>query len=212
MALGNYTGFRATHVDAVKFGTTAWTEANMSSTTSTLSSTFTTNNATPIIDLVGAPDTVNPTKSYAFAKDFSESGNEISTSEENLLGTNTAGSQNQELTSDPASKISMEFTLVYRNPVPGLLFSSATKCCLIQFDNDESASTGKMNFAYNNIVVTHVGSLTRNSDGLMEQKVKFECTGGGNAGSAITVSQTTPTVTYTKVRYGLDKAEEIRTA
>lgn len=212
MSLGNYTAFRAKHVDGISFGGTAWSEADMSGTSSALDTSFETNNATKIINLVGAADTNNPTKSYAFAKDFTESGNERSSAEEALLGEDAQGSQNTEITYGNNSKVDVEFTCVYRNPEVTGIFNDSTKCCLIQMDNGESATTGVLNIAYNNIVMTHVGSTSRNADGLMEQKVKFSCR-GGFAGTAISVSQSSPTTeTWKKYRVGLDKAEEIRTA
>jgi hypothetical protein len=185
----------------------------MDSTTIALDTSYATNNSSNLINLAAGSsvDAVNPTATACWAKDFSESGNERSTSEENLLGSDSTGSQCQELSADTISKITVEFTLIYRNPVPNVLFNDATKACLITMDNSESASTGVLNIAYNNIVVTHVGSLTRNADGFMEQKVKFECR-GGQAGSAITVTQSSPAESWSRYRLGQDKAEEIRTA
>jgi hypothetical protein len=213
MARGNYTPFRAKHVDSIEFGSTAWSETDMDSTTIALDTSYATNNSSNLINLAAGSsvDAVNPTATACWAKDFSESGNERSTSEENLLGSDSTGSQCQELSADTISKITVEFTLIYRNPVPNVLFNDATKACLITMDNSESASTGVLNIAYNNIVVTHVGSLTRNADGFMEQKVKFECR-GGQAGSAITVTQSSPAESWSRYRLGQDKAEEIRTA
>jgi hypothetical protein len=183
MARGNYTPFRAKHVDSIEFGSTAWSETDMDSTTIALDTSYATNNSSNLINLAAGSsvDAVNPTATACWAKDFSESGNERSTSEENLLGSDSTGSQCQELSADTISKITVEFTLIYRN------------------------------IAYNNIVVTHVGSLTRNADGFMEQKVKFECR-GGQAGSAITVTQSSPAESWSRYRLGQDKAEEIRTA
>ena len=60
-AIGNYTPFRAKHIECVKFGSTAWTTAKKDSTTSALDTTFATNNATALLDLVGDADTANPT-------------------------------------------------------------------------------------------------------------------------------------------------------
>jgi hypothetical protein len=213
MSRANYTPFRAKHVSSIKFGSTAWTEANMSSTALALDTTFTTNNATALANLTGgtALDSVNPTKTACWAKDFSESGNERSTSEEDLLGADPQGSQCQELSADNVSKITVEFTLIYRNTVPAGLFSDSTKACLIEMDNSESTTTGQLNLAYNNIIVTHAGGLTRNADGFMEQKVKFDCR-GGMAGSAISVDQSSPAEEWSRIRLGMDKAEEIRTA
>ena len=211
MTRGNYTPFRAKHVDSIKFGGTAWTEANMISTTLALDTTFATNNATPQADFAAGAslDSVNPTKTACWAKDFTESGNERSTSEENLLGADAQGSQCQELSADTVSKITVDFTLIYRNTVPASLFSDSTKACLITMDNSESETTGVLNLAYNNIIVTHAGSLTRNADGFMEQKVKFECR-GGMAGAPIAVTQASPAETWSRIRLGTDKAEEIR--
>jgi hypothetical protein len=213
MTRGNFTPFKAKHVESIKFGGTAWTNANMTSTTIALDTSFATNNTSILADLAAGSsvDAVNPTKTACWAKDFSESGNERATSEENFLGADSTGSQCQELSSDTISKITVEFTLVYRNTVPSTLFSDSTKACLIEMDNAESSTTGQLNIGYNNIIVTHAGSLVRNSDGFMEQKVKFECR-GGMAGTAITVTQTSPTESWSRIRLGMDKAEEIRTA
>ena len=211
ISLGNFTVFRAKHVDSIKFGGTAWTEAQMSGTASALDTYFATQNATILLDLVGSPDTVNPTKSYAFGKDFSITGNERSTSEENLLGSDSTGSQNAELNVDPNSLLSVECTIVYRNTSPLAIFNDSTKACLIEMDNSESSTTGQLNFGFNNVKVNHVGSQTMNPDGMMEQKVKFSCR-GGTSGAAITVNQSSPAETWTKIRAGLDYAEEIRTA
>jgi hypothetical protein len=130
---GNYTPFRAKHVDSIKFGSTAWTDANMSSTTISLDTSYATNNASDLINLASGDtvDTANPTKTACWAKDFSESGNERSTSEENLLGSDSQGSQCQELSADTISKITVEFTLIYRNTVPSSIFNDSTKACLI---------------------------------------------------------------------------------
>lgn len=211
MTRANYTPFRAKHVKSIKFGGTAFTDVQMSSTTASLDTSFASNNATPLANLAAGAsvDAVNPTKTACWAKDFSETGNERSTSEENLLGADGQGSQCQELSADTISKITVEFTLIYRNPVISGLFSDSTKACLIEMDNSESSTTGVLNLAYNNIIVTHAGSLTRNADGFMEQKVKFECR-GGMAGSPITVTVASPASTYYRQRLGMDKAEEIR--
>ena len=185
----------------------------MDSTTIALDTAFATNNSSILLDMAAGSsvDALNPTATACWAKDFSESGNERSTSEENLLGADSQGSQCQELSADTISKITVEFTLVYRNPVPNVLFNDATKACLIEMDNSESTTSGVLNLAYNNIIVTHVGSLQRNADGLMEQKVKFECR-GGQSGSQISVTQTSPSESWARYRLGTDKAEEIRTA
>lgn len=185
----------------------------MTSTTLALDTTFATNNSSILADFAAGStvDSENPTKTACFAKDFSESGNEKSTSEENLLGADSTGSQCQELSADTVSKITVEFTLIYRNTTPASIFNDSTKACLIEMDNSESTATGVLNLAYNNIIVTHAGSLQRNADGFMEQKVKFECR-GGTAGSAISVTQASPAESWSRIRLGMDKAEEIRTA
>jgi len=211
MAIGNYKPFRAKHIECVKFGDTAWSESDMTSTTIALDTSFATNNASPLLDLVGDTDTANPTISYAFAKDFSTSGNERSINEDDLLGADSTGSQNKEVSTGANSRVDVEFTCVYRNPMPLSIFNDTTQCCLITMDNSESASTGVVNIAFNNIVMTKVGDLQRNSDGLMEQKVKFTCR-GGTSGSAIDVTQSTPSETWVRYRAGLDYAEEVRTA
>jgi hypothetical protein len=213
MARGNYTPFRAKHVESIKFGATAWDEDDLTSTTIALDTSFATNNASILADFAAGStvDSLNPTKTACFAKDFSESGNEKSTSEENLLGSDSTGSQCQELSADTVSKITVEFTLVYRNTTPASIFNDSTKACLIEMDNAESTTTGQLNLAYNNIVVTHAGGLTRNSDGFMEQKVKFECR-GGTSGSAIEVDQDSPAEEWSRIRLGIDKSEEIRAA
>jgi len=213
MARGNYTPFRAKHVDSIKFGSTAWTDADMDSTTFPLDTAFATNNATSLIDLASGDsvDTESPTHTACWAKDFSTNGNERSTSEDNLLGSDSQGSQCQELSADTVSKQSVEFTLIYRNINPMALFNDSTKCCLIEMDNSESAVSGILNLAFNNIFVTHVGSLTRNADGFMEQKVKFDIR-GGMAGTQIDVTQTSPSEAWAKIRVGQDYVEEIRTA
>jgi hypothetical protein len=89
------------------------------------------------------------------------------------------------------------------------LLKSSVKSCLVELDNGESATTGKTNFAFNNVVVEHVGSITRNADGLMEQVVRFSVR-GGLAGSDVTV--TSGATTWIKVPIGPDHAVEDRTA
>ena len=211
MARGNYTPFRAKHVDSIQFGDTAWSETDMDSTTLALDTTFATNNATPLLDLAAGDnlDAVSPTKTACWAKDFTTSGNERSTSEENLLGSDAQGSQCQELSADTVSKHTFEATLIYRNNVPLSVFNDSTKSCLITMDNSESSGTGVLNIAFNNIIVTAAGSLTRNADGFMEQKIKFEIR-GGLSGAAISVTQTVPSETWSRIRNGQDYAEEIR--
>lgn len=208
MTAGNYTTFKAKHVDGILFGSTAWTEANFTSTTQCLNTSFVANNATPLLDLVGATDTNNPVKSYAFGKDFTESGNERSISDEPLLGVDSYGSQNMEISDEAPSSISVETTIVYRNPIPTSIFNDNTKCCFVKMDNSESTSAGVLYLAYNNIIMTHVGGLTRNANGNMEQKVKFSCRGGTAATSSISVTDTAKT--YYRIRVGRDKVEEIR--
>jgi hypothetical protein len=206
MALGNYTAFRAKHVTGIEFGSTALTETAMDAVDTGLAEAYLAANASNLVDLTGDADTENPTQSYAFAKDFSTSGNERSSSEEALLGADSSGAQNTELIYGNNSKIDVEFTCVYRNPQVTAIFNDSTKCCLITLDNEESSGTGQLKLLFNNIVMTHVGSLTRNSDGLMEQKVKFSIR-GGFAGSEI--SCTDGDNTYSRFRVGPDYAEEI---
>jgi len=210
MALGNYTSFRAKDVTAVKFGQTAVPAADMESPTLSFANAMASSNpsASILIDLVGSADTENPTKSYAFAKDFTMSGNERGSSEEGLLGADGSGSQNTEITYSNNSKIDVEFTCVYRGPQVTSIFNDSTNACLITMDNSESSTTGELSFLFTNVVMTHVGGLTRNSDGLMEQKVKFSVR-GGFASSAYTVTDTN---TYIKYLIGPDYGEEIRTA
>lgn len=209
--IGNFTTFRAKHVTGIKFGSTAWSDASLASTTIALDTSFATNNATPLIDLTGTADTNNPTTSYAFARDFSTSGNEISSTDEAFLGADAQGSQNSEIAYGAASAMDVEMTVVYRNPKVSGIFASTTVACLVTMDNDESSTTGFLNIAFNNVVMLHVGSLTRNSDGLMEQKVKFRVR-GGTAGSEITCTQSSPAETWKRYRLGSDYAEEVRTA
>lgn len=209
MALGNYTPFQAKHVTAIQFGSTALPSQDMDSTATSLPNAFDdNNNSIPLIDLTGSADTNNPTKSHAFAKDFTTSGNERTSSEEALLGADSSGSQNTEIMYGGVSKITVEFTCVYRNSLVTGIFNDSTKCCIIQLDNSESSTTGELSLLFNNIVMDHVGSLTRNADGLMEQKVKFSCR-GGFAGSQVSVTDTN---SFVKYRVGPDYAEEIRTA
>jgi len=210
MALGNYTVFRAKHVDTFKFGGTALTEAQMAYTTATLDATWVTAHpAGAQLDIVGDADTENPTISAAFAKDFNVTGNERATTEENLLGADTSGSQNQETSVDPNSRFTVEATIVYRNNMPISIFNDSTKSCIIKMDNSESSTTGQMSVLFNDITIEHVGSMTRNSDGILEQKIKFSCT-GGTSGSAIVVSYSAQT--WGRYRMGTNYAEEIRSA
>lgn len=210
MVLGNYSVFYAKNVKTFKFGTSGLSTTQMGSTGASLQGSYYVNNTTSVIDLVGDPDTSNPTASYAFAKDFNISGNETATSEENLLGDDLAtGSQNQEISIDPNSLMTCESTLVYRNVLPATIFQPSVKSCMIELDNGESSTTGKLTFLFNNIKVTHVGSITRNAEGIMEQKVKFVLRGGNGTGS---ISVTSGATTWVRARMGPDWAEEIRTA
>lgn len=213
MVRKNFTPFRAKHIGAIKFGDTAWTETNMDSTTIALDTSFATNNATALADLAAGStfDTEEVTKTACWVKSYNESGNERSTSEENLLGADSTGSQCQELSADTVSKRTVTMTLLYRNPTPVSLLNDSTKCCLITMDNSESSSSGEANFAYNNIIMTHVGGLQRNADGFMEQTVKFEIR-GGLTDDPISVVQTSPSESWERYRVGLDYAEEIRIA
>lgn len=210
MTAANYSVFRPKHVDAIKFGSTNWSAADFASTTTALDTSFGTNNATVLLDVVGALDSNNPVKSAAFAKDITYSGNERTTSEENLLGADTNGTQNQEIGIGPTSLQVVELTLVYRNNIPFSIFNDTTKCCLMSLDNSEGTTSGIANFAFNNITVLHVGSVAVKADGLMEQKIKFSHK-GGTTGSAITVTQAAPSETWHRVNGG-DYSEEVRTS
>ena len=213
MVQKNVTIFRAKQVDSFKFGSTAWTEAQMASTTNALDTTFATNNATALLDLVGEASvgTANPGDSAPFAKNFSITGNELTVSEDNLLGSNSVGAQNQEISENPASLFQCECVLVYRNNRPLSIFNKNTKAALVEMDNSESTTTGQLNIGMNNIRVIHVGSLQRNAEGNMEQTLRFSFR-GGESGTPITVTQSAPEETWDKVRAGVDYAEECRTA
>lgn len=208
-AIGNYTIFLPKHVEGIEFGSTAWSETDMDSTSVSLDESYATNNASNLIDLAGTADTENPTKSYAFAKDITCSGNERNVSSEGLLGSLDGVSQNTEKITDFNSIQTVEMTVVYRNPQVTAIFNDSTKACLMTMDNSESSMTGTVHFAFNNITVTHVGSLSRGNTGMMEQKIKFGVR-GGLAGSLITCTDTP--LTYARYRVGLDYAEEILTA
>ena len=169
---------------------------------------FDTNNASPLIDLVGQQDSNNPVKSEAWCKEINITGNERTITEEDLLGEDASGAQNKEVIGGSVSRLTCEATLVYRNNVPLSIFNDTTKAALIEMDNSESASTGKINIACNNITIMHVGSLRQAPDGLMEQRLTFTFA-GGTTGSVISVS--TGTEDWSKVRGG-DYAEEVRTA
>lgn len=211
MVLGNYKIFLPKHVTGIKFGSTIWSDTQMTTTATALDTSFATNNATALIDLAGTADTNNPTKSYAFAKDINTSGNERGSNAEGLLGSLDGVSQNTEIITEFTSPTTVEATVVYRNPQVTAIFNDSTKCCLMTMDNSESATTGVVNLAFNNIVVNHVGSLSRGNTGMMEQKVKFTCR-GGLAAAVKTISQGTPAETWARINVGLDYAEEVRTA
>jgi hypothetical protein len=213
MARGAFSPFRAKHVILVQAGDTAWSEDDMNSTDEALDTSFNTNNSTPLIDLAGAAnlDSATPTTTACWIKNYSESGNERSTSEENLVGVDGTGSQCQELSADTVSKRTVSFTMIYRNNVPVSIFNDTTKCFLISMDNGESSTTGEVNFAYNNVIMTHVGSLSRNAEGFLEQQLKFEIR-GGLADDEISVSQPSPDEDWSRIRVGPDYAEEVRIA
>lgn len=208
MAASNYSVFRPDDVDSIKFGGTAWTSADFSSTGTALDTSFTENNGTALLDLSGDRDGESPVKSEAFAKDITFSGNERSISAEDLLGADTNGTQNQEVSISPASLQTVELTIVYRNNTPLSIFNENTKCCLMELDNSESSGTGVLNIACNNITVLHVGSLALKPDGMMEQKVKFSHK-GGTTGSAVSVTQISPSETWSRITGG-DYSEEVR--
>ena len=207
MVVGNFTPFRAKHVTAIQFGATAMTDTHMTGVTTALSTIFADINGSGIVDLTGSADAFNPTRSYAFAKDFTTSGNERSSSEEALLGADSSGSQNTEITYGNNSKMDVEFTCVYRNPEVTGIFNDSTRSCMITVDNSESSTTGQLTMMFDNVVMTQAGALTRNSDGLMEQKVKFSVR-GGFASAVVSVASNT----YVKYNIGPDYAEEIRIA
>ncbi len=209
MALGNYTIFLPKHVTGIQFGSTAWSETDMDSTSVSLDASYGVNNASDLINLSSTADTENPTIKYAFAKDITTSGNERNTSAEGLLGSLDGVTQNTEKIVDFNTLMIVEMTVVYRNPQVTAIFNDSTKACLMSMDNSESATTGVLHLAFNNIHVVHVGSLSRGNTGMMEQKVKFSIR-GGLAGSAITC--TDAPLTYKRYRVGLDYAEEILTA
>lgn len=208
MAATNYTVFRAKHVQSIQFGGTAWSTTDWSSTTTAIDTSFDTKNGTILLDLVGTRDTNSPVKSEAFAKDITLSGNERSTSKDDLLGADSYDSQNQEVGTEAPSLLQVTCTLIYRNNMPFSIFNDSTKCCLMEMDNSEGTTSGIVNFGFNNIVVLKVGDLTRNSDGLMQQTLTFSLK-GGTTGGAIAVSQTTPAETWSKI-IGGDYAEEVR--
>lgn len=208
MAASNYTIITADDIESFKFGDTAWTESDFLSTANALDTTFATNNGTPLMDAVGSLDANSPVESAAWVKDISFSGNERNITEEDLLGKDTSGAQNKEIVGGSVSRITCELTMVYRNNVPLSLFRENTRCALMTIDNEESASTGKMNFAMNNILVESVGQLKQGASGAMEQRFKFTFK-GGTVGAPISVTQTAPSETWSKVAGG-DYAEEVR--
>ena len=219
-----HTIFRPTTVDSIKFGGTDFSSGDYTSTTVALDTAFATNNpGTPEsgsattagivrLDLVGAQANTSGTASAAysesFAKEITFSGNERSTSADNLLGADSDGTQNQEVTISPTTLVSCEMTIVYRNPVPSSIFNDDTKCCLMVMDNSESDTSGVLNIGCRTITVLHVGGLTLTPEGMMEQKVKFSFK-GGTTGDSIVVS--TGSETWYKVKGG-SYVEEIRTA
>lgn len=210
----NSSVYRATHLDSVKFGGTAWTSAQFASNTLPLDSSFAIQNPTDLLDVVGVVnENQNPTDSAPFAKEISFSGNERSTSSENLLGADAQGTQNQESNVGPASLQEVTMTLVYRNNQPLGLFNDSTKSCLIQMNNNESvigtASTGLMNIAFNNITMLSAGSLSFTADNMAEQTIKFSHK-AGTTGTALTVNGTAVAETWVKIKGG-DYAEEVRT-
>ena len=53
MAATNYSVFKATHISSFKVGGTAWSTADFASTSTALDTSFTTNNATALANLIG---------------------------------------------------------------------------------------------------------------------------------------------------------------
>jgi len=208
MTATNYTIFRPKHVDGIKFGDTAWSTADFSSAAAALDTVFTANNASPLFDAVGTRDANDPVQSEAFAKNITFSGNERSTTENNLLGSDANGTQNQEIDISATSLQEVTLTLVYRNNVPFSIFNDTTTCCIMEVDNSEGATSGIANFGFNNITMLSVGSLTMNEDGMMEQTLKFSHK-GGTTGSVIAVTQASGSEAWSKV-VGGDYAEEVR--
>lgn len=208
MAATNYSIFKGQQIESFKMGSTAWSAADYSSTTNALDTTFASNNATPIIDLVGDVDDNSPVESEAWVKQITFSGNERTVDEEDLVGTDTNGSQNKEVIGGAVSKIRCEVTMVYRNNVPFSAFNDTTKCALLVLDNDETSGTGVLNIAMNNITMVHVGSLDVGPTGAMQQRLIFDFV-GGISGSPISVTQASPSETWSKV-VGGDYAEEVR--
>lgn len=205
-AASNYTSFKGSQVASFKVGGTAFSAADYASTTVALDTSFASNNATILIDLVGSRDANSPVKSEAFAKDITHSGNERNIIEEDLLGSDSNSTQNKEIIGSNVSMLQVEATLVYRNNVPLSIFNDSTKCALIEIDNNETSTTGRVNRAYNNIIMKKVGDETLTSDGLSEQKVVFTLK-AGTTGSPIAVS--TGSETWSKV-VGGNYAEEVQ--
>jgi len=204
----NYSVYRPKHAQAVKFGSTQWSTAQFASTSQALDTSYAANNATTLFDAVGITGTSSPVTIAPFAKEITFSGNERSTTEENLIGADGNGTQNQEIGINPTSLQVVEMTLVYRNNVPLSIFNDTTKCCLMQFDNDEGSTSGLLNIGCNNITVLHVGSVKLGSSGLMEQKIKFTFK-GGTTGTVITV--TDGSESWKRINGG-DYSEEVRIA
>ena len=210
MAAGNFSIFKATDIDSFKFGDTAWSETDMASTTISLNESFDTNNASPLLDVIGAVGSDDPVKSEAWAKEVSITGNERNITEEDFLGKDPSGAQNKEVVGGSVSRLTAEVTMAYRNNVPLSIFNDLTKSAIITADNGESADTGRLNYACNNITITKVGDIKMTKDGLWEQKLMFTF-GGGTTGPPITVTQVAPAESWSKVRGG-DNAEEVLVA
>lgn len=210
MAATNFTVYRGKDIEAFKFGSVAWSEAEFDGTSNALDTVFETNNpgTATLIDLVGDRDANTPVEAEAWVKEIRESGGERQVDEEPLCGTDTNGAQNKEVEGSSVSKIDVEVTAVYRNNVPLRLFSDSTKCAILELDNSEGTTSGLVNVGYNNIIVTQVGALEVGPNGLMMQKIKFSCD-KGLADTTIAVSQAAPSETWSKVRAG-EYAEEVR--
>ena len=206
----NFTVFRPKQVTGIKFGSTDFTTDSFTSTTTALDTDFTTKNATALLDLTGAraTNTSTPVIAEAFAKDITFSGNERSVTEENLLGSDTGGAQNQETVVEPASLVEVEMTIVYRNNIPLSIYNDTTVCCLMTVDNNETATAGVLNLAFRTITILKVGDISLSPEGIMEQKVKFSCKGGTTAAG---ISVDDGSDVWYKI-YGGDYAEEIQMA
>ena len=208
MAATNFSIISADDINSFQFGATPWSSSDFLSTSNALDTTFATNNANPLLNAIGVLDANSPVQSAPFVKDISFSGNEVNITDEDLLGKDASGAQNKEVVAGAVSRIMCELTMVYRNNVPMSIFNSGTKCALLTIDNEESTSTGKMNIGMNNIRMEHVGSLRQASTGAMEQRLRFSFK-GGYVGDEISVTQTTPPETWSKV-VGGDYGEEVR--